>query len=93
MKRHHSNEFKFKVAIEAIKGKKTVNELAQEYGVVPSLISKWKLALMQCGAKIFDGNDIKLEQSQLYDKKLQELYAQIGKLSVENEFLKKNSVV
>ena len=45
-KKPHSSEFKFKVAIEAIRGVKTTTELCAEYGVVSSQIFKWKKALM-----------------------------------------------
>jgi transposase len=93
MRKVHSNDFKFKVAIEAIKGLKTIRALSQDYSVAPSLIAKWKVALLKCGAKIFNGNDINLEQTEVDDKKLQELHAQIGRLLVENEFLKKNSTI
>ena len=52
-KKPHSPEFKFKVAIEAIRGDKTTAELCSEYGVVNSQIFKWKKALLDSGKQVF----------------------------------------
>ena len=88
MKKTHSNEFKFKVALAAIKGDKTINEICKEFNVSPTLVSKWKVKLKQEGAKIFSNS----KQSINYgvQEQTNKLYAQIGKLTVENDFLKKN---
>jgi transposase len=52
-KKPHSAEFKFKVAIEAIRGERSTAELCQEYGIVSSQIFKWKKALLEHGHDIF----------------------------------------
>lgn len=85
-KKPHSAEYKFKVALEAAKGEKTVSELCQEYGVVSSQIFKWKKALLEHGNEIFS-NGMPTRTSQ--DAELDKLHATIGRLKVENDFLAK----
>lgn len=85
-KKPHSSEFKFKVAIEAIRGLKTTAELCAEYGVVSSQIFKWKKALLDQGADVFkNGSNGKTDDQVAIDK----LHATIGMLTVENHFLEK----
>jgi transposase len=85
-KKPHSAEYKFKVAIEAARGEKTVAELCQEYGVVSSQIFQWKRALLEHGSEIFNkGTPTKAFQ----DAELDKLHATIGRLKVENDFLSK----
>ena len=85
-KKPRSSEFKFKVAIEAIRGIKTTTEICAEYGVVSSQIFKWKKALMDQGAEVFKhGSSGKTDDQVAIDK----LHATIGRLTVENHFLEK----
>lgn len=87
-KRHrYSAEFKFRVALEAAKGQKTLNELASEYEVHPNQISAWKQHLLAGGAGLFAHNGAHRQQAQ---EALQtDLYEQIGRLKMELEWLKK----
>lgn len=82
-----SNEFKARVALEAIKGYKTINELTKEYQVHPNAISKWKKQLLESVSEIFNGKRGPKgeENTELTDQ----LYRQIGKLQVELDWLKK----
>ena len=83
----HSAQLKFKVALEAAKGTKTLNELASEYSLHPSQISEWKGRLMNEGASIFVAATAQGRREQ---ETLQTgLYEQIGRLKVELEWLKK----
>lgn len=86
-RRVFSNEFKAKVTVEAIKGIKTINELAREYEIHPNLISLWKKEFNENISSVFDkGRGVKKqEDTELIDK----LYRQIGKLQVELDWLKK----
>ncbi len=84
-KKPHSPEFKFKVAIEAIRGDKTTAELCQEYGVVSSQIFKWKKALLDGGKQVFASNAAPSSEN----TQLEKLHAKIGRLTIENDFLAK----
>jgi putative transposase len=88
-RRQHSDQFKFKVALEASKGIKTLNELASEYEVHPNQISSWKKQLLTEGASVFSRNGGRQQQEQATQEA--ELYEQIGRLKMELEWLKKKA--
>ena len=86
-RRVHSALFKGKVAIEALKELKTINELASEYEVQPNQISKWKKQLKEGVPEIFSKRRGKAkEQSNNVEKRL---YEEIGRLKIELDWLKK----
>ena len=88
-RRRFSAEFKFKVALDAAKGTKTLNELSSEYGVHANQISAWKRELLEGGATLFSS---KMAREQREQEMLQtELYEQIGRLKMELEWLKKKA--
>lgn len=88
-KRRFTSDFKAKVALEAIKGQKTVNELAQEFGIHPNQISMWKKRLLDSAAEAFSrGKDRDAEQAQV---ELDRLYRKVGQLQVEVDWLKKKT--
>ena len=84
-RKRHSAEFKAKVALEAAKEIKTLNELASIYGVHPAQISQWKKQFLESVTEIFG----KQKTSKNHSKKIDELYRQIGELTVERDWLKK----
>ena len=85
--KRHSAQFKFKVALEAAKGSRTLAELASEYGLHPSQISEWKGQLINEGPSVFSTTTGRQLEEQ---KAVQaELYEQIGRLKMELEWLKK----
>lgn len=90
IKRHSfSGQQKAKVALEAIRGVKTINEIAQEYGVHPTQIRQWKNELVEQAAGIFEvkrGPKVVDAQSDP-----DRLYAKIGQLNMELDWLKKKS--
>jgi putative transposase len=88
VKRQKRNgSFKFKVALEAAKELKTVNQIASDYQVNPGQVSQWKKQLHSQGATIFQNQPAGSQQQQ--EKKEAELYEQIGRLKMELEWLKK----
>jgi len=88
-RRKFSAGFKAKVALEAIKNQKTLAELSQQYEVNSVTISKWKAEFLENMAAVFEhGQEKKSAQG---TPELEDLYAQIGQLKVENEFLKKSA--
>lgn len=88
MNKHHSNEFKAKVALEAISGHNTLQEIAKRYNIHPNMISLWKKQLIENAQDIFDKKSN--EKSNEEQQKKEDMYLrQIGQLQVEKEFLKK----
>jgi len=88
-RKRYSASLKAKVALEAIKGQRTVSEIASEYGVHPNLITKWKKQVIEESPGIFSEKKEKVaKQSQELES---ELYRQIGQLKVELDWLKKKS--
>lgn len=86
-RKHRSASFKFKVALEAAQGLKTVNQIASEHQVNPSQVSEWKKQLQSQGASLFEKKGVSSQRQQ--EKKEAELYEQIGRLKMELEWLKK----
>lgn len=89
-RRRFSSDFKFRVALEAAKGQRTLSELSGEYSVHPNQISQWKRQLLEHGADVFNQNGAKEHQDQ--ETMQTELYEQIGRLKMELEWLKKKSI-
>ena len=88
-RRRFSSEFKFRVALEAAKGLKTLSELSNQYGVHANQISSWKRELLEGGTAVFCSNSARQLREQ---EALQtELYEQIGRLKMELEWLKKKA--
>jgi putative transposase len=85
----YSADFKARVALEALKGPKTVNELARAYGVHPTQITHWKHQRHKEVPQIFSARRAKQEHDR---EALQaQLYQQIGQLKVELDWLKKTA--
>ncbi len=86
-RRRHSDEFKARVALEAVKGVKTLSELSAAYGVHSSVIAQWKRHLVDGSAEVFS------RKNGLRDKSEEELtsplYEEIGRLKMEVDWLKK----
>ena len=86
-RKRYSAEFKAKVALEALKGESTVQELASRFGVHPNMIAQWKRQAVEGMAESFRG---KSERSDaLSEEQVKELHAKIGQLTVERDFLAK----
>lgn len=85
--KRHSADFKFKVALAAAKGTQTLSALAGEYQLHPSQISDWKGQLLERGPDLFSTRTVQQEREQAARE--EELYAQIGRLQMELEWLKK----
>ena len=93
MKKMHTAEFKAKLAIEAIQEAKTVNQIASENGINPNLLSRWKTEAVNGLPQLFRrGLSAMEDQRRSYELKIEELYTQIGKLTMEADWLKKKSM-
>ena len=88
-RKNHSAAFKARVALAAVRGDRTVNELAAQFGVHPTLIHDWKKKLLAGAVTIFEGGakapaaDGESTQAELYE--------QIGRLKVELDWVKKKA--
>ena len=86
-RRHHGGAFKARVAIEAMAGHKTVNEIASAYEIHPSQVAKWKAeALARLPEALADGRQ---EKAPVDSQTEARLYQEIGRLTIEVEYLKK----
>ncbi len=90
MRKRYSESLKFKVALEACSDKITIRELSKKHNVAPSLVQKWKTHLKVNGSQIFSQLPF-ASQSKHHEIELQKLYEQIGRLTVEKNYLQKNS--
>ena len=86
---HYPADFKARVALEALKGHKTLNQVASEYGGHPNQVSAWKQQLKQELPRIFCARRAK--QSEEEEALKARLYQQIGQLQVELDWLKKKA--
>lgn len=89
-RRQHSAEFKARVAMEALRGVKTIAEIVQEYQVHPVQVSQWKKELVGRGAELF-GKKPELDPKAQARQK-ERLERKIGELTMDVEFLKKKCV-
>ena len=90
-RKKHSPDFKAKVALEAIKGTKTINQIASELEVHPTQVTQWKTQLMEALPAIFAHKQGQKQKSE--EELTAGLYQQIGQLKVELDWLKKKAGV
>lgn len=86
-RKRYSAEFKSKVALEALKGESTVQELASRFEVHPNMIAQWKRQAIEGMADSFRSKSERGEA--LSEEQVKELHAKIGQLTVERDFLAK----
>jgi len=91
IRKKYEAALKARIALEAVKGEKTIREISSEYGVHPNQIMKWKQQLLKELPSIFSEDRAKEERGK--EDLEAELYRQIGQLKVEVEWLKKKSVL
>ena len=86
-RKKHSGAFKAKVALEAVKAERTLNELAGHFEVHPTQVVQWKQRLVTGASDLFNGG---VERDAVQDAALRDqLYQQIGQMKVELDWLKK----
>ncbi len=92
MKKHYTPAFKAKVVLETLKEEQTLTQIASAYDVHPVLLSKWKTQALEGLPRLFE-NDRKSERAREATQAQQrdELFAQIGRLTTQLDWLKKKS--
>ena len=90
MRKRFSKEFRAQVALAALKGDKTMSELASEFDVHPTQISAWRKELKERAGEVFCTPRDKAGVDK--DQLIEELYKNLGQMKVENDWLKKNSM-
>jgi putative transposase len=89
MKKRYTATIKAKIVTELLQEEKTLAQLSSEYGVCTKQLSRWKNQVLREMPRLFEG---KSEQNQAkYEHKLNELYAEIGRLTTQVNWLKKKS--
>jgi len=89
IRRKFSSAFKSEVALEAIKGIKTISEISQHYELHPVQVTQWKKEFLAHSSEVFEGDERRKEELERLHKERDELFRQIGELRVENEWYKK----
>jgi putative transposase len=87
-RKQYTAAFKAQVALAALKGDKTINELASQFGVPPTLIQDWKKHLLTTAEQVF-ANGKEADNTAQAEAQKTELFEQIGRLKMELEWLKK----
>jgi transposase len=89
IKRKFNADFKAKVVIEALKERSTIEDLARKYELHPNQISTWKKEFLEKASAVFQSKETAHQDQQDQEGVVEKLYAQIGQLKVENDWLKK----
>jgi putative transposase len=88
-RRQYTDQFKFRVALEALKETKSISEIAGQYEVHPTQVKQWKRQLREGGTDVFrNGSSSQQRQQETLET---ELFEQIGRLKMELEWLKKKA--
>ena len=89
MKKTYTASFKAQVVLELLKETKTFAQLAAEHGVAVTVLRDWKLAALKGLPDVFERRDSVTELKLAHERELVELYAEIGRLTTQVNFLKK----
>lgn len=93
MRKTYSAEFKAQVVLEILKEEKSISQLSSEYGVHPNILGKWKNQAMRDFPRLFVDDEKKTQAMKAeYEKKVQELYEEIGRLTTQVNWLKKKGI-
>lgn len=89
-RKRHDPQFKARVALEALKGIKTIQQIAKEYGIHPVQVSEWKKIMVEGAAEAFGPGRGKTVQED-FDRERKKLQSKIGELTIDVDFLREKS--
>ena len=93
MRKTYSAEFKAQVVLEILREEKSISQLSSEYGVHPNILGKWKNQAMRDFPRLFSDDEKKTQAMKTeYEKKVQGLYEEIGRLTTQVNWLKKKGI-
>ena len=90
MKKSYTANFKAQVVLELLKETKTISQLASEYAVHPNILREWKQVAIKGLPDVFERRDSLTDVKAAYERQLEDLYAEIGRLTTHVTFLKKS---
>jgi|SRR6185312_1979061 len=91
MRKQYSAAFKAQIVQEVLRGEKTVSQIASEHGIHPTMISQWKSTAVTGLPTLFERSSKAADQQVEHERKVDELYKEIGRLSTQVSWLKKKS--
>ena len=91
MRKQYTSAFKAKVVLEMLREEKSVNQIASEHGVHPSMLHKWKAAALKGLPSLLEEQDDQAQLRATHEKEVEALYLEIGKLSTQLAWLKRKS--
>lgn len=89
-RKRHAPEFKARVALEALKGIKTIQQIAKDFDIHPVQVSEWKKLMLDGASNLF-GTSPEQNEAEDFERQRDELHAKIGQLTIEVDFLRKKS--
>ncbi len=89
MRKTYTAHFKAQVVLELLKEEKTLAQLASEHGVHPNMLREWKAIALRALPGAFERRDTEAAAQAAHEQQLQELYAEIGRLTTQVNWLKK----
>jgi len=91
MRKQHSAAVKANVVVEALREAKTIAQIAAEHQIHPTLVTKWKAEALQARTAHFERGVVKEEKAETQERRIAELYQEIGRLTTQVNWLKKKS--
>jgi putative transposase len=92
MRKKHSPELKAQIVLEMLKEEKTITELASQYGLHPNQLHRWRSQALKNLPQVFADQDNVGAVKAAYEKKIEELYTEIGRLTTQLAWLKKKGI-
>jgi transposase-like protein len=92
MRKKHSSDQKTQIVLEMLKEQKSVSELASEYGIHPTQLHRWRNHVLQNLPQLFERTDNVAAVKAEYERKIEDLYTEIGRLTTQLAWLEKKGL-